>query len=209
MLGKYAGAVTQQPSPWNVPNALTVFRILLVPVFLWLLLAADGLDPALRLWAFGVFALAMITDKIDGDLARKHNLVTDFGKIADPIADKALLGAALIGLALVMQLPWWVPVTILIRELLITVLRFAVIRFGVMPASRGGKLKTVLQTAGIGLFLLLRPLDAVLGHDAMLIITIAAWIVMVAAVVVTVVTGIDYIVKAVRLVRTAQREPRG
>lgn len=191
----------QQPSPWNVPNALTVVRILLVPVFLWLLLAADGLDPIMRLWAFGVFALAMITDAVDGDLARRYNLITDFGKIADPIADKALLGAALIGLALVKQLPWWVPVIILARELLITLIRFAVIRYGVMPASKGGKLKTILQTGAIGLLLLLLPLQAVLDHGVMLVITVITWVVLGAAILVTVVTGIDYIVKAVRLVR--------
>src|SRR5699024_11506994 len=97
--------------------------------------------------------LAMLTDKIDGDLARKHNLVTNFGKIADPIADKSLMAAALIGLAVIVELPWWVPVVILVREFGITVLRFFMIRIIVMPAYRGGKIKSVLQTVAIGLFM--------------------------------------------------------
>ncbi|WP_040161927.1 CDP-diacylglycerol--glycerol-3-phosphate 3-phosphatidyltransferase [Mobilicoccus massiliensis] len=179
-----------RPSNVNVPNALTLLRIVLVPVFLWLLLRHGGLDVSDRWWAFGVFTVAMITDRIDGDLARKYGLVTDFGKIADPIADKALTGAAFIGLSLIGELWWWVTIVVLVRELGITLLRFVVIRYGVMPASKGGKLKTALQALALGLFI--APLGGVFVW--------AASAVMGAAVVVTVVTGIDYVLAARRLV---------
>ena len=193
-----------EPSPWNVPNALTVLRILLVPVFLVLLLAHGGDDVTTRWWALVVFLLAMLTDKIDGDLARKHNLVTNFGKIADPIADKSLMAAALIGLAVIVELPWWVPVIILVREFGITVLRFFMIRIIVMPASRGGKIKTVLQTVAIGLFLLLFPLSDLVPSVVYFILLVFAWIVMTAAIVVTIVTGIDYCVQAAKVYREAK-----
>ena len=190
-----------EPSPWNVPNALTVLRILLVPVFLVLLLADGGQDMTMRWWALAVFLLAMATDKIDGDLARKYNLITNFGKIADPIADKSLMAAALIGLAAIAEIPWWVPIIILIRELGITVLRFFMIRIAVMPASRGGKIKTVLQTVAIGLFLLLRPVAHIVPEGVTFALLILAWVVMVAAIVVTVVTGIDYCLQAAKLAK--------
>lgn len=201
-----AGASNQpaaEPSPWNVPNALTVLRILLVPVFLILLLADGGHDLTTRWWALVVFLLAMLTDKIDGDLARKYNLITNFGKIADPIADKSLMAAALIGLALVSELPWWVPVVILVRDLGITVLRFFMIRIAVMPASKGGKLKTVLQTVAIGLFLLLYPLAHLVPEGVTFVLVLLAWIIMSAAIVVTVVTGIDYCIQAAKLAKDA------
>ncbi|GAA1561510.1 MULTISPECIES: CDP-diacylglycerol--glycerol-3-phosphate 3-phosphatidyltransferase [Brevibacterium] len=193
------GHAPAEPSPWNVPNALTVLRILLVPVFLVLLLADGGQDASMQWWALVVFLLAMATDKIDGDLARKYNLITNFGKIADPIADKSLMAAALIGLAVIDVLPWWVPIIILIRELGITVLRFFMIRIAVMPASRGGKIKTVLQTVAIGLFLLVTPLAEVVPGGVHLALVIFAWVVMAAAIVVTVVTGVDYCVQAAKL----------
>lgn len=192
------------PSSWNLPNALTVLRILLVPVFVVLLLAANGDDAVLRIWAFVVFAGAMVTDWIDGTLARRWNLITDFGKIADPIADKALMASALIGLWIVGTLPLWVPIVILVRELGITVLRFVIIRWVVLPASKGGKLKTVLQTVAIGMLILWVPALVWLPHAGALGWTIAAWIVLTAAIVVTLVTGVDYCVKAARLVKEAR-----
>ena len=194
----------QAPSSWNLPNALTVLRILLVPVFLVLLLQQDGADPALRTWAFAVFAGAMVTDWIDGTLARRWNIITDFGKIADPIADKALMASALIGLWIVGTLPLWVPIVILVREFGITVLRFVIIRWVVLPASKGGKLKTVLQTVALGMLILWVPALVWLPHAVALGWTIAAWIVLTAAIVVTLVTGADYCVKAARLVREAR-----
>jgi CDP-diacylglycerol--glycerol-3-phosphate 3-phosphatidyltransferase len=167
----------------------------LVPVFLVLLFHDDGDDAVWRVMAWAVFALASVTDRIDGELARRRGLVTNFGVIADPIADKALIGAALIGLSLLDELPWWITVVILVREVGVTLLRFFVIRHGVMPASRGGKAKTLLQAVAIGLLVL--PLGGILEDLAMLI--------MYAAVVVTVVTGADYVQRALRLRRTSPR----
>lgn len=182
----------------NIANVLTVVRIALVPFFIWFLLADDGSAGLFRWLAVTVFVVAIYTDKLDGDLARSRGLITNFGKIADPIADKLLIGSALILLSVLGELWWWVTIVILARELGITLLRFAVIRYGVMPASRGGKLKTVIQTLAILLYLL--PLQALLGMWTWWV----AVVVMVAAVLVTVVTGIDYIVHAVRLRRDAR-----
>ncbi|MTB72058.1 CDP-diacylglycerol--glycerol-3-phosphate 3-phosphatidyltransferase [Arsenicicoccus sp. MKL-02] len=181
-------------SNWNIANALTMLRILLVPVFVWLLMRQGGLDASDRWWAWGVFVLASVTDKIDGDLARSRGLITDFGKLADPIADKALMGAGLICLSLIGDLWWWVTVVILVRELGITLLRFVVIRYGVMAASRGGKLKTMLQAIALGMYVL--P-----GNDLW---HWACALVMAAALVVTVVTGVDYLLAAHRLRRDAR-----
>ncbi|MBP2217530.1 CDP-diacylglycerol--glycerol-3-phosphate 3-phosphatidyltransferase [Arthrobacter sp. CAN_C5] len=192
----------QQVPTLNIANVLTVVRILLVPFFIWFLLldesADDGSGGLFRWLAVAVFAVAIYTDKLDGDLARSRGLITDFGKIADPIADKLLIGAALILLSILGELWWWVTIVILVRELGITVLRFAVIRYGVMPASRGGKLKTVIQTFAIFLYLL--PLAGLVGEWYNWL----AVAVMLAAVAVTVVTGLDYIVQAIRLRRSAR-----
>ena len=135
----------QQVSNWNIANVLTVLRIAMVPLFGWALLH-DGGDNTLWRWvAFALFAVAMITDKIDGDLARKHNLITDFGKIADPIADKAITGMAFIGLSIVGDIWWWVTIVVLLREWGVTLLRLSVLKQVVIPAAQSGKIKTVLQ----------------------------------------------------------------
>ena len=189
-----------EPSPWNVPNALTVLRILLVPVFVWLVLADDGTDTGMRWWAWGVFAVAIVTDRIDGDLARAKGLVTTFGKVADPIADKALTGAGFIALSMIGEIPWWITVLILAREVGITALRFWVIRHGVMPASRGGKIKTFLQALAIAFFVL--PLST---FPIEWLWRGMAWAVLLAALVVTVATVIDYVIKALRLRTTSDR----
>jgi CDP-diacylglycerol---glycerol-3-phosphate 3-phosphatidyltransferase len=177
----------------NIANVLTVIRVLLVPLFVWLMLLDGGAYGLARWMAVLAFAVAIYTDKLDGDIARKRGLITNFGKIADPIADKLLIGSALILLCIIDDMPWWIAIVILGRELLITLLRFVVIRYGVIPASRGGKLKTVLQTAAVLLYLM--PLAVVVGgwYD------IAALVAMLAAVVVTVVTGVDYVIQAVRM----------
>ncbi|WP_338748059.1 CDP-diacylglycerol--glycerol-3-phosphate 3-phosphatidyltransferase [Janibacter alittae] len=197
-----AGASTTapEPSPWNLPNALTVLRILLVPVFVWLVLRYGGDDTISRWWAWGVFAVAIITDRIDGDLARARGLVTTFGKVADPIADKALTGAGFITLAMIDEIPWWITIVILARELGITALRFWVIRHGVMPASRGGKIKTVLQGVAIGLFVM--PLHTFPAED---FFRLLAGGVLLAALIVTIATGVDYVVKALDLRTTSER----
>ena len=185
-------------SAWNVANVLTVLRLVLVPVFLLALFAEGGNSDGWRVAAFVAFAVASATDRMDGEVARRRGLVTDFGKVADPIADKALIGAGLIGLSLLGELPWWVTIVILVRELGITVLRFVVIRHGVLPASRGGKLKTLLQSVAIGLLVL--PTSGEV-HTA-------ALVVMAAAVVVTLATGLDYVLRALSLRRTSERTAR-
>lgn len=188
------------PSPWNLPNALTVLRILLVPVFVWLILRHGGDDAASRWWAWGVFAVAIITDRVDGDLARAKNLVTDFGKVADPIADKALTGAGFITLSMIGEIPWWITIVIIVREVGITLMRFWVIRHGVMPAGRGGKIKTFLQALAIGLFVL--PLST---FPIEWLWRGAAWVVLAAALGVTIATGVDYVTKALKLRSTSDR----
>jgi CDP-diacylglycerol--glycerol-3-phosphate 3-phosphatidyltransferase len=182
-------------SNWNAANALTALRLLLVPLFGWLLLADGGDNPRYRVLSALVFAVAAVTDRVDGELARRRGLVTDVGKIADPIADKALMGTALVGLSLLGELAWWITVVVLVREIGITLLRLVVIRHGVMPAGRGGKAKTAFQALAIVLYLL--PLPAALD--------LVAEVVMAVAVVLTVVTGADYVVKAWRLTRTSPR----
>lgn len=180
-------------SNWNIANVLTMARIALVPFFGWFLVARGGHDDAFRIIAFVLFAVAAVTDRIDGDIARKRGLVTDFGKLMDPIADKALTGMAFVGLSLIHVVPWWATVLILAREVAVTALRFVVIRrsHGVMPASRGGKIKTALQALAAGLFVLPLPWA---GHAV-------AWMVLAAAIVVTVVTGVDYFLQAAGLNR--------
>ncbi|WP_327719722.1 CDP-diacylglycerol--glycerol-3-phosphate 3-phosphatidyltransferase [Streptomyces sp. NBC_00490] len=189
--GKIAAAAVDQASLWNIANLLTMLRLLLVPGFVALMLADGGYDPAWRSFAWAAFAVAMITDLFDGHLARTYNLVTDFGKIADPIADKAIMGAALICLSTLGDLPWWVTGVILGRELGITLLRFVVIRYGVIPASRGGKLKTLAQGIAVGMYIL-----ALTGWLA----TARFWV-MAVAVALTVATGLDYVRQAIVLRR--------
>src|SRR3954452_2968802 len=188
---KITAAAVNQASVWNVANLLTMLRLVLVPGFVALMLADGGYDPAWRSFAWAAFAVAMITDLFDGHLARAYNLVTDFGKIADPIADKAIMGAALICLSGLGDLPWWVTIVILGRELGITLLRFLVIRYGVIPSSRGGKLKTLSQGIAVGMYIL-----ALTGWLA----TARFWV-MAVAVVLTVVTGLDYVRQAIVLRR--------
>ena len=174
----------------NLPNALTVLRVLCVPLLAVLLAVDGGEQGTARDVAAVVFVLASITDLMDGAIARRYNLITNFGKIADPIADKALTGVALIGLSLLGDLSWWVTGIILFREIGVTVLRFWVIEHGVIPASRGGKLKTVVQTVAIAMYLA--------DVDVAWWSTVSA-AVMGLAVVLTVVTGLDYVVRALRL----------
>ncbi len=176
----------------NLPNGLTVLRLFLVPVFVAFLVAGGT---ASRVVAFFVFGVASVTDLLDGQLARRSGMITDFGKIADPIADKALTGSALITLSALGDLPWWVTIVILVREVGVTLLRFWVIRHGVIAASRGGKIKTVLQIIAISLYILPVSIDWVRSAA------------MAAAVAVTLVTGVDYTARALRLRRGTQHHP--
>jgi CDP-diacylglycerol--glycerol-3-phosphate 3-phosphatidyltransferase len=170
----------------NIANGLTLLRLALVPVFAAALLQQHGDSTGWRLLACGIFAVASITDRIDGDLARRRNLVTEFGKLVDPIADKALIGTALVGLSVLDILPWWVTIVVLGREIAVTLLRFWVIRRGVMPASRGGKVKTFFQAVAIGLYVLPLP------HSVVLLPQLA----MAVALGLTIATGVDYVFRA-------------
>jgi CDP-diacylglycerol---glycerol-3-phosphate 3-phosphatidyltransferase len=172
----------------NVPNALTVLRLLCVPVFAILLLCSASYGESWLVAAWAVFTAACVTDVVDGRIARSRGLVTDFGTFADPVADKALVGTALVGLSLLGALPWWVTAVVLGREVAVTVLRTAVLRHGVIPASRGGKLKAFSQNCAVALYVL--PLA---GAAASLRAPVMA-----VAVVATLVTGIDYALGARR-----------
>mgnify|MGYP000961669266 CR=1 FL=1 len=201
--GGAAGAPTSQRSSasgrvplLNIPNALTVLRLVLVPVFIWLMLSPGE---AARLAATLVFILAAFTDRLDGQLARSWDLVTSFGKIADPIADKALTLSAFVLLSVAGRLWWWITLIIIVRELGITLLRLVMLRRAVMAASRGGKLKTVLQILGI--VGLLTPWTMILPAGAAGAVTVLAYLIVAGALVVTVVTGVDYIVQALRIAR--------
>jgi CDP-diacylglycerol---glycerol-3-phosphate 3-phosphatidyltransferase len=181
-----------RPAPLvNAANAVTAGRLALVPVFVVLVVASGMVHSGWRAAACLVFLAASLTDFVDGWIARRYGLVTSFGKVADPIVDKALTGTALVLLSAYGVLPWWVTVLILVRELGVTGLRFWVIRRGVIPASRGGKIKTGLQIAAIAWYLWPFPVPLDL---------VAPWL-MAAAVVVTLATGLDYLVRAARLQR--------
>ena len=191
------GAAPSEQAPLlNIANVLTVLRLLLVPVFIWLALLPG--DRA-RLAAVVVFVVAAFTDRLDGQLARSWGLVTSFGKIADPIADKALTLSAFVLLSVAGRLWWWITLIIIVRELGITLLRLVMLRRAVMAASRGGKLKTVLQILGI--VGLLTPWTMILPAGAAGAVTVLAYLIVAGALVVTVVTGVDYIVQALRIAR--------
>ncbi len=181
--------VTGWAQLWNLPNMLTLLRIALIPVFWYLLMYDDGENAGTRVAATAVFVFAAVTDWLDGYLARRQGLVTTFGKIADPVADKALTGVALIGLSVLGELWWWVTLLIIVREVGVTVIRLVVLKHGVIPASRGGKAKTVFQMLGIILFLLpITPEMALLWWLRAVIMTVA--------VILTAVTGLDYVNRA-------------
>ncbi len=188
---------------WNLPNAITVVRILLAPVFFWMLLADDGQGGALRWIATALFVVAISTDWIDGYLARSRGQVTDLGKILDPIADKLLTSGALVCLSILGEVPWWVTALIVIREVGITIWRFVELgRGNVVPASSGGKLKTLVQAVAISFAL--APLPMLLGEWV-------AWVnavLMAAALVLTVWSGLLYVRDAMRLARERRSEAR-
>lgn len=194
--------MTDQPSRLNPANGLTLLRLVLVPVFAWILLRHPH-DLWWRLGSTALFGLAIATDALDGRIARKYNLITDFGKLWDSIADKALTGMAFIGLSILGELPWWITVLVLAREWGITWVRVAMLKYGVMAANAGGKLKTVLQSIALLLFLPGLPLMPVW-------LQWIAWLAMAAAVLLTVVTAVPYIREAIELRRkgVAEQEER-
>jgi CDP-diacylglycerol--glycerol-3-phosphate 3-phosphatidyltransferase len=188
-----SGVDRARVSNWNAANIITVARILFAPVFIWLLLVStDQASDVTRWVAAGLFVVGMATDGIDGFVARRYNMVTDLGKILDPIADKVLTGGALIALSILGELPWWVTAIILVREVGITVFRMAVISDQVIPASRGGKIKTVMQFVAITAALM--PLSALWGAPMDIVNTVLMTLV----VIITLVTGLDYLVDGVR-----------
>ena len=176
----------------NIPNLLTVARLFMVPVFGYLVLAVEQTDSA-QLASAAVFLIAALTDLVDGVWARRYGLVTNFGKIADPIADKALIGTALIALSIQGEIAWWVTGVIIFREVAITLLRFWVIKQGVIPASRGGKVKTVSQIIAIVAFLI--PHNGWVDAVAQMSLGVALAL--------TITTGIDYVLKARVLPRSS------
>ncbi len=199
----------------NVPNALTVLRLVFVPLFGWMLLSHPD-DPTWRWWTTAVFVVAVLTDLADGKIARKYNLITNFGKLWDPIADKAITGMAFIGLSILGQLWWWVTIVILVREWGITIMRFLIVKYGVMAADKLGKMKTLCQTISLGF--LLAPLMLYLPAGSwsmspiylpdgswtwwqwlLVVVHWAALVVMAAALILTVVSGVNYCVEAWKL----------
>ena len=180
---------------WNLANVLTMSRLVLVPVFVVALFIRDGTDPAWRVTAAVILGIASLTDRFDGDLARRRGQVTNFGTIADPIADKALIGCALVGLSVLGELSWWFTLLIAARELAVTALRLWVLRYGVIPASRGGKVKAFAQAVAIVLYVLPLPLAA----------QPVRWVTMGIAVALTLITGVDYVVRALRLRASGRR----
>lgn len=182
--------------PRQLPNIITVVRILVAPVFLAMLLIDAG--GPLRWWAAVLFIVAIATDGVDGWIARRHDIVTDLGKLLDPIADKVLTGFAFVGLSILGELPWWITVVVLIREIGITVYRFVVVSDHVLAAAWMGKLKTVAQSVALSLALL--PLALLVGE----------WIwwvngaTMTIAVILTIASGIDYVISEARGARRAR-----
>ena len=184
--------------PRQLPNVITIVRIFCAPVFLWLLLADAGQDGPMRWWAAGLFIVAIATDGIDGWIARKYHIVTDLGKLLDPIADKVLTGFAFIGLSILGELPWWVTIIVLIREVGITVHRLIVASDHVVAAAWMGKLKTLAQAIALSLALL--PLWTIVGDWIFVVNTIAMWI----AVILTIASGIDYVITEIRGARSGR-----
>lgn len=184
--------------PRQLPNAITIARILCAPVFLWMLLADGGADGPLRWWAAVLFIVAIATDGVDGYIARRYKIVTDLGKLLDPIADKVLTGFAFIGLSILLELPWWVTIVVLIREVGITVHRLVVASDHVVAAAWMGKLKTVAQAVALSLALL--PLATVVGDWIVWANIVTMWI----AVILTIASGIDYVITEIRGARRSR-----
>ncbi len=176
------------PRTVNLPNSLTVLRLLVLPFCAYALFKNGGNDSTWRIIAWCGFFCVGLTDLMDGKLARARNQVTSFGTFLDPVADKAAIGTAMIGLSIQGRLWWWVTIVILFREVAVTVLRLAVIRGGVIPASKGGKLKTLMQGFGIGFYVLPLPHWLELPRN----------IFMAATVIITLITGYDYFSKAIK-----------
>lgn len=175
----------------SVPNLISVARILLTPVFFGVALANP--EPgAWRTAAAVLFAVLIATDFVDGQIARRRGLVTDFGKLIDPIADKAITGSAFVVLSMLGELPWWITMLVLVRELGITVYRLIVVDTVVIAADWAGKAKTMAQA--IALPLALVPLQAWIGEPGIWICVAT----MTVAVALTIWSGAEFVWHAVR-----------
>lgn len=183
-------------SNWNAPNIITGARIVATPFFIWMLLADQGQLGALRWAAAAFFVVAIATDAWDGHIARSRGLVTDLGKLLDPIADKFLTGGALVGLSILGELPWWVTIVVLVREIGITVHRLFEARTVVVAAAWMGKLKTVAQSVAIALALF--PFASLLEGGLAQAVVWLNIITMSIAVLLTIASGIDYVVNYFR-----------
>ena len=196
-------AAAARPSNLNLPNILTTVRIALVPFFGVALLIDGGESVAWRVTAFVIFVVAMVTDKVDGDIARKRGLITDFGKIADPIADKAMTGMAFIGLAIIADfMPawlWWtITIIVLVREWAVTFARLSIAKDVVMPAKQSGKVKTMLQAVALGGFI--APFGLLTGPFEVVgdVIWWISALLLAVAVVLTVTSGLEFARDVVR-----------
>ena len=172
----------------NLPNSLTIFRIVALPFCAYALFKNGGDDANWRIIAFTLFFILGLSDILDGKIARDRNQITEFGKLLDPIADKAFIATALIGLSMLGKMPWWVTVLILTREVGITVLRLLVIKRKVISASKGGKIKTLLQNFSVGFYILPLPEALHTPRDILLAIAIAL----------TFITGYQYLKDVVK-----------
>lgn len=190
--GRFISSGVTQVSNANIANLITIVRILVAPLFVWLVVVDDGADTVFRWLAGLLFVLAIATDGLDGALARRRNLITNTGILLDPIADKVLIVGALGALWWVGELPLWIVLVIVVRELGITIWRFVALRNRVIPASRGGKLKTIVQAVTLSSWLI--PTWVILGSW----VFILNWVLMALVVAITTWTGIDYLVKASR-----------
>lgn len=184
---------TATSNPWNLPNAITMARILAVPFFIWSLVSVSDDESPLRWFSVLIFIVIMASDGVDGAIARKRGIVTDLGKLLDPIADKALLGGALVTLSVLGEIAWWVTIVILVRELGITVYRLVVVNQKVIAASSGGKMKTIFQGVMVGF--VVSPLTAWFPHDWYFLFEDGLVLI---SVVLTVYSGLQYVIAAVR-----------
>lgn len=197
--GRVLATGDSQVSNGNIANLITVARIVLAPLFVWLVVLDDGQHGLLRLVAGAIFVLAIATDGVDGAIARKRNLVTNSGILLDPIADKVLIIGALGALWWVGELPLWVMLVIVTRELGITVFRFIALRDRVIPASRGGKLKTIIQALALSSWLV--PSWVLLGSW----VFVLNWVLMVLAIILTLWTGAWYLWKGLGAAKPGQK----
>ena len=172
----------------NLPNALTITRIVLIPFCVLALFHNGGDDSTWRTISWVGFFLVGMTDLLDGKIARARNEITELGKFLDPVADKALIGSAMISLSILGRFPWWITAVILAREIGITLFRLAVIKNGVIPANRGGKIKTTFQSFGVGFFMLPLPESLYWFRDGFMAIAIAL----------TIATGVNYVRLAIK-----------